>query len=76
MKSSAPAVKPSTTSCMLSRDVSRITYTYPGDSIARIRRHSSTPSIPGITQSEMTIRQVPCARIARASGPSRAMRGS
>src|SRR2546427_7360852 len=55
MKSSAPASMPAKYCCLPPRDVTRMKYTYGSRVRARIRRHSSGPSISGIYQSEFTI---------------------
>src|SRR6266850_545684 len=53
MKSSAPASMPAKYCCLPPRDVTRMKYTYGSRVRARIRRHSSGPSISGMYQSEM-----------------------
>src|SRR5213593_32613 len=55
MKSSAPASMPAKYCCLPPRDVTRMKYTYGSRVRARIRRHSSGPSISGMYQSEITI---------------------
>src|SRR3989441_1930259 len=55
MKSSAPASMPAKYCCLPPRDVTRMKYTYGSRVRARIRRHSSGPSISGMYQSEITM---------------------
>src|SRR5213076_2617830 len=55
MKSSAPASMPAKYCCLPPRDVTRMKYAYGSRVRARIRRHSSGPSISGMYQSEITM---------------------
>src|SRR5437870_8009357 len=55
MKSSAPPSMPAKYCCLPPRDVTRMKYTYGSRVRARMRRHSSGPSISGMYQSEITM---------------------
>src|SRR5438876_7752261 len=55
MKSSAPASIPAKYCCLPPREVTRMKYTYGSRVRARMRRHSSGPSISGMYQSEITM---------------------
>src|SRR6266550_1187618 len=55
MKSSAPASIPAKYCCLPPREVTKMKYTYGSRVRARMRRHSSGPSISGMYQSEITM---------------------
>src|SRR2546428_7048973 len=69
MKSSAPASMPAKYCCLPPRDVTRMKYTYGSRVRARIRRHSSGPSISGMYQSEITMGTRASWRSSHASRP-------